>query len=162
MSTALDWLIGGWQVAGTGSYASGKPFTVYSGLFTVSDLVSAPANCDGCPRDLGQITQENGTNFFFDAAARARFSAPNPGEIGNTGRNYFVGPPRFEMDASLSKKFKFSERYSFTLRFDAKNVTNSVSHAKPTQNVRSSTFGRSRDSVQVGARKIQLSGRFNF
>ena len=160
--TALDWVIGGWQVSGTGSYASGKPFTVYSGLFTVSDLVSSPANCTGCSRNLGSIVEENGTNFFFDASERAQFSAPAPGEIGNTGRNFFVGPPRFETDISLSKKFKFGERYAFSVRVDAKNFTNSVSHSKPTQNVRSSVFGRSRDSVQIGARTIQLSGRFTF
>ncbi|HET9131692.1 MAG TPA: hypothetical protein VFO86_12120, partial [Terriglobia bacterium] len=77
---ALDWLIGGWQLAGTYLWASGRPFTVYSGLNTVSNVNQSFANCDGCPRDLGNLVERNGTWYWFSEDAQAKFSQPAPGE----------------------------------------------------------------------------------
>src|SRR6185436_5329657 len=88
----LDAIVGGWQVSGTTIWMSGRPFTVYSGINTVSNVVQSTADCNGCDRHIGTLVLE-GTrtprNFWFDSAARALFSAPVPGSIGNTGRNYF-------------------------------------------------------------------------
>ncbi|MBA2495312.1 MAG: hypothetical protein H0V31_11530, partial [Acidobacteria bacterium] len=87
---------------------------------------------------------------------------PAPGEIGDTGRNYFIGPRQFQIDTSLSKKFRFTERYSFDLRVDAQNLTNTPSFGFPTTTFSSGTFGRIRESVVSNARRIQFSGKFNF
>lgn len=160
--TALDWVIGGWQLSGLGNYSSGRPFTVYSGLNTFSNNVSTPANCNGCPRDLGEVVIESGTTFFFDAAKRAMFSQPAPGEFSNTGRNYFIAPPEFRFDTSLSKKFRFTEKMNFELRVDAKNVLNSVVYGFGTAVANSSTFGRIRTDILSNGRRIQFSGKFNF
>ena len=160
--TALDWVIGGWQLAGTFNLASGRPFTVYSGFNSFSNVVSSIANCNGCSRNLGNIIQESGTNFYFSAEQRALFSIPAAGEIGNTGRNFFIAPRQFQTDASLSKKFRFTERYSFDIRVDAQNLTNTPSFGLPTATVSSGTFGRIRDNVVSGSRRIQFSGKFYF
>ncbi|MFN2500372.1 MAG: hypothetical protein ABR557_14935, partial [Pyrinomonadaceae bacterium] len=85
-------------------WQSGRPFTVYSGIFTVSSVVQSPANCTACTPNLGSVTQEAGTNFFFTQTQRANFSAPAPGELGNTGRNFFTGPPLFRMDLTLGNE----------------------------------------------------------
>ncbi len=162
MPKALDFLIGGWQVAGTFNWASGRPFTVYSGLNTFSNVNQSFANCSGCPRDLGSLVERNGTNYWFSEAAQAMFSQPEPGELGDTGRNYFIGPRQFQTNASLSKKFRFTERMSFDLRADALNLTNNASFGLPTATFNSSVFGRIRDSVTSFSRRIQLSGKFNF
>lgn len=161
--TAVDFLLGGWQLAGTFLLTSGRPFTVYSGVNTFSNAVSSTANCNGCSRDLGRLIQESGTNFYFSADQRTLFSIPNPGDIGNTGRNFFIGPRQFQTDASLSKKFRFSERYSFDLRVDAQNLTNTPSFGFPIATVTSGTLlGRIRETVVSSARRIQFSGKFNF
>ncbi len=159
---ALDYAFGGWQLSGTLVLQSGRPFTVYSGVNTLSNVVSSTVNCFSCSRNFGSILQENGTNYYFSAEQRALFSIPNPGENGNTGRNYFTGPREFRMDMSLSKKFRFTERYSFDLRVDARNVTNTPSFDFPTAVFTSGTFGRIRGSVISFARRIQFSGKFNF
>ena len=159
---ALDWIIGGWQLSGLANYSSGRPFTVYSGLTTFSNNVSTPANCGGCPRNLGSVIQENGTSYFFSAAQRAMFSQPNPGEFTTTGRNYFIAPPSYRFDTSLSKKFRFSERMNFDLRIDAKNVLNSVVYGFGTATVTSSLFGQIRTDINSAPRRIQLSGKFSF
>ncbi|MBP6004683.1 MAG: Plug domain-containing protein [Pyrinomonadaceae bacterium] len=160
--TALDWVIGGWQVAGTFNWSSGRPFTVYSGLYTLGNVTQTTANCSSCPRDLGELIERNGTNYWFTEAAQALFSQPRPGELGDTPRNYFIGPSRWQTNVSLSKKFRFTERMSFDLRVDAQNITNSVSFGLPTATLNSTVFGRIRDSVVSSARRIQFSGKFNF
>ena len=159
---ALDFIIGGWQLSGTLNLASGRPFTVYSGLNTLSNVVSSTANCDSCPRDLGGLVQRNGTNYFFTEEAASRFSSPEPGELGNTPRNYFIGPKQFQTDASLAKKFKFTERLSFDLRVDVRNLTNTASFGLPTATLTSGVFGQIRDNVISFARRVQFSGKLNF
>jgi hypothetical protein len=162
---ALDWIIGGWQLAGNLLWASGRPFTVYSGFNTLSNAVSSPAECNGCTRDMGRVIQDLGTNYYFTSEQRNLFGIPAPGKLGNTGRNFFIGPPQFRTDASLSKKFRFSERYSFDLRVDATNLTNTPAFGFPVATVSSgaSVLGRIRENVITpNSRKVQISGRFNF
>ncbi len=162
VSRPLDWVIGGWQLAGLTNYSSGRPFTVYSGRFTFSNTVTTPANCGGCPRNLGSLVEENGTSYLFDASQRAMFSTPAPGEFSDVGRNYFIGNPDFRTDLSLSKKFRFTESMSFDIRLDAKNAFNAVNYGLPTTTLTSSTFGRIRTSIDSSSRRLQLSGKFVF
>ncbi|MEO8072123.1 MAG: carboxypeptidase regulatory-like domain-containing protein [Acidobacteriota bacterium] len=161
---AVDFVLGGWQLSGLVNYSSGRPFTLYSGLFTFSNSVSTPVNCDGCSRSLGRIIEENGTSYLFSAEQRAAILAqqPKPGEFSNTGRNYFIGSPDFRADMSLAKKFRFTESMNFEVRIDAKNVFNAVNYGLPTTTANSSTFGRIRTSIDSSARRIQFSGKFNF
>ncbi|MFN6963336.1 MAG: carboxypeptidase regulatory-like domain-containing protein [Pyrinomonadaceae bacterium] len=159
---ALDWIIGGWQIAGTYLWGSGRPFTVYSGLNTFSNVNQSFANCSSCPRDLGRLVERNGVWYWFSEADQAKFSQPAPGELGNTGRNYFIGPRSFQTDMSLSKKFRFTESMNLELRVDAKNLTNNASFGLPTATFNSTVFGRIRDSVTSFARRVQISGKFNF
>jgi carboxypeptidase family protein/TonB-dependent receptor-like protein len=162
MPKALNYVIGGWETAGTVIWMTGRPFTVYSGINTVSNVVQSTADCNGCTRNSGQLVLESGRNFWFDAATRSQFSPPAPGSIGNTGRNFFLAPNYFQWDASLAKKFKITERVAFDLRVDARNVLNNPSFDNPTALITSTTFGRINDSVTNNARRIQLSGKLSF
>jgi hypothetical protein len=158
----LDYIIGGWQLSGLLVVQSGRPFTVYSGLTTFSNVVNSMADCNGCSRDMGKLVVESGRNFWFDSDARAKFSSPAPGSIGDSGRNFFLQPGSFQTDASLSKQFRITERVSFDFRVDAKNLTNTPSFSAPTATLTSSIFGRINDSVDNAARRIQFSGKINF
>jgi len=162
LPSVVDYVIGGWQMAGTVLWASGRPFTVYSGINTVSNVVQSTADCNGCTRNSGRLVLETGRNFWFDAATRSQFSAPAPGSIGNTGRNFFIAPNYFQWDSSLSKKFRLGERVSFDIRLDARNVLNNPSFDNPTAVINSTIFGRINDSVTNNARRIQLSGKLSF
>lgn len=159
---ALDFLVGGWQLAGGFNIASGRPFTVYSGFNNFTNVVQSTANCNGCRRNEGVLIQESGTNFWFSQDSRSKFSNPDAGSLGNTGRNFFIGPRQFTLDTSLSKKFKFTERWSFDLRLDAKNLTNTPNFGLPTATQNSTTFGRIRDGVTNNARRLQVSGKIVF
>ena len=161
-SGVVEHVIGGWQFSGTILRMSGRPFTVYSGLNTLSNVVQSTADCSGCDRNLGSLVLETGRNFWFDASDRAKFTQPVPGSIGNTGRNFFLAPHYFQWDASLLKKIKISETVSFDIRVDARNVLNNPAFDNPTALFTSNIFGRINDSVTNGARRIQLSGKLNF
>jgi len=159
---ALNYIISGWETGGTVLLSSGRPFTVYSGVNTISNVVQSTADCSDCNRHSGYLSLESGRNFWFDSITRARFSVPAPGSIGNTGRNFFIAPYYFQWDAMLMKKFRISESVTFDLRFDARNVLNNPSFDNPTAVISSSIFGRINDSVTNNARRIQLSGKLNF
>lgn len=178
-SPVLNYVIGGWQVAGTVRLMSGRPFTAYAGLNTVSQTRGSYANCSGCPRNLGSLVQGNFENtsnpllrnWWFDEAARSLFSQPGPGEVGNTGRNYFLTPGYTEADISLLRKFRFTETLSFDVRVDARNFTNTPNFSLPTATLPagfsqsgfgSSIFGRINADVTNSARRIQISGKLNF
>jgi carboxypeptidase family protein/TonB-dependent receptor-like protein len=162
MPGILDHIIVGWETAGTVLWMSGRPFTVYSGINTVSNVVQSTADCNGCTRNSGQLVLESGRNFWFDTATRSQFAPPAPGTIGNTGRNFFLAPNYFQWDSSLSKKFRITERVNFDLRVDARNVLNHPSFDNPTAVITSTIFGRINDSVTNNARRIQLSGKLSF
>lgn len=155
-------VLGGWEVAGFFNCYSGRPFTVYSGANTFSNVVQSTANCSGCSRQLGHVFDYNGVKYFFSPEDRARFSAPGAGELGNTGRGYFRGPRFFDMDLSFLKRVLLTERSNLEFRADATNVTNTVSFGLPTATLTSSTFGRIRDNVESASRKIQFGVKLNF
>jgi hypothetical protein len=161
-SKIVDYLIGGWDTSGTVLVTSGRPFTVFSGINTVSNVVQSTADCAGCSRNSGKLVLESGKNFWFDTTTRALFAVPAPGSIGNTGRNFFLAPRYFQWDSSIAKKFKVTETVGFALRFDIRNVLNHPSFDNPTAVINSAIFGRINDSVTNTARRIQLSGKITF
>src|SRR5262249_32631920 len=87
---------------------------------------------------------------------------PGAGQMGNTGRNFFVGPHYFELDSSLLKRIPVNERVKLELRADATNLTNSVMFGNPTADITSTIFGRIRNTVTSSSRKIQIGAKVHF
>ena len=54
--------------------------------------------------------------------------------VGNLGRNTFVGPKYFDMDMSLFKNFKITERVNFQFRVETFNLLNHTNFALPGAN----------------------------
>ena len=161
---AVDRVLGGWQLAGLGRVTSGRPFTVYSGSNTFSNVNQSTANCTGCSAGAGSpfLDAASGLIWYFDPALRAKFTAPGAGEFGNTGRNAFTGPHFAVLDVSLLKRVAITEKIKLELRADATNITNSVMFGAPTADITSGTFGRIRSSVTSGSRKIQIGAKIHF
>ena len=100
--------------------------------------------------------------WYYNSNQIAQFSTPAAGTLGNTGRNYFRQPWLKDMDMSLIKRFAITERHKLEFRAEATNLTNSVSFGYPTTSLASSTFGRIKDDVVTGSRKIQMALKYNF
>jgi hypothetical protein len=67
---------------------------------------------------------------YFDGAA---FANPPNGVLGSTGRNILFGPGLFNLNASVSRIFAFGKegKYTFNLRGEAYNLTNTVTFNNP-------------------------------
>ena len=73
-----------------------------------------------------------------------------------------VHGPRFRnLDFTLQKEFKITEKVAFELRMEAYNMTNSFMGANPSTSRTASTFGQvvNKNTVHRG-REFQYSGRF--
>jgi hypothetical protein len=161
---AVNHIIGGWEVAGFLTVFSPRPFTVWSGQYTMSSVVSSTADCKGCTFDMGAPFDDaaSGYKWFFNQSQIAMFSNPAPGSMGDTGRNAFNQARRWSMDMSLLKRIRIRERHEVQFRAEATNFTNSVSFGYPTTSIASSTFGRIKDSTISGSRKIQMALKYSF
>ena len=159
-----DFLLGGFNVSGVLRRYSGRPFTVFSGSNTLSQVVLTPASCNNCSPDLGSTTLENGQNVFFTAEQRAQFFVPAAGEASNVGRNFFNGPSFFNLDLTMGKRFRFDETRDLEFRVEAQNVTNTPSFAVPDANLvlTNGSFGQILGNTASSARKVQFVAKFNF
>ena len=131
----------------------------------MSNVNQSTANCTGCARGEGTPFLDAAHPVSSGSSTRRsarKFSAPGAGQFGNTGRNFFVGPHFFELDASLLKRVPITERFKLEFRGDATNLTNSVSFGPPTTDITSSTFGRIRSTTTSSSRKIQVGAKLYF
>ena len=161
-------LIDGWNINGVLTLQSGRPFTVYSGAFQVSNVVSVPANCNGCSKEMGEIDKVSarfgGKPGYFTPEEIARFSQPAAGTLGNTGRNYFNGPGRVNIDAAILKRTYFTETANFELRFEFFNLTNTPGFGFPTAVITSNFFGGNDTTgfTVTESRKVRIGAKINF
>lgn len=159
----LDRIVGGWQISGFGTIAGGRPFSVYSGFTTFNSVVQSFANCNGCSRQTGSVFDgPGGVKWYLNDAEIGQFSSPGLGAQGNTGRNFLRGPGSVGFDASILKRTAINERWNVEIRADMTNFTNTPVFGFPTASTASTLFGRIRDSVISGSRKIQLGAKINF
>ena len=89
------------------------------------------------------------------------FFNPGAGEVGNLEVLTFDGPPQNRVDLALSKRFRLYDRYRLEFKGEAFNLFNTPSFFRGDMDINSTTFGRI-TSVNVGARVVQLSVRFEF
>jgi Carboxypeptidase regulatory-like domain len=164
-NAVVDAVIGGWQVAGILTVQSGRPFTVYAGSNTLSNVVQTPADCAGCSTSDGSVFADSTPPnfiFYFDQALRSQFSIPAAGAFGNTGRNFFYGDGGFQIDMSFTKRFRLFGSQSLDFRADVTNLTNTPTFGFPTTTITDGTFGRIRSTVASTSRKVQLGLKYDF
>jgi hypothetical protein len=156
----LEAVLGGWEVGALTIWQSGIPFTVTSGRLTSGVDVTTWANYIG-DRNTGAVERRGDGVVWFGPDTMARFSFPRAGEIGTSGRNGFRGPRLFNMDTSLVKSFRITERQRIALRGELYNTFNNVNFAFPQANLSLPGFGRI--SAQDGtARAAQIALRYEF
>jgi hypothetical protein len=87
-------------------------------------------------------------------------AVPN-GTLGNVARYAFAGPKFFNVDASVSRRFSFTERVGMELRLDALNATNTPQFDLPTVDLTSSSYGLVTGTAS-GNRAVTLAGKITF
>jgi outer membrane receptor protein involved in Fe transport len=130
VSRGLDYAVGGWQFNTTTTISSGLPFTP-----SYRDC-GAERDVGPCRPDLiGDPDTGGDQNSFFNAtpigSPGSAFARPAKGTFGNVGRNTLRGPGYWRTDASLFKKFRFTESKELEFRAEVGNLFNHVNLGQP-------------------------------
>ena len=130
-SGLLSKLAGGWQTNALVSHYSGLPFTVTASTTSLNTPGSSQTANLVKPRVeiLGGI----GPNEpYFDPLA---FAPVTTATFGTAGYNILRGPSVFNIDFSLFRDFRLTERLKAQFRAEALNLTNTPHFANPSANV---------------------------
>jgi hypothetical protein len=137
-SGASSAILGGWQINGLFSAYNGRPYT----LTASGSSLNMPGNQqtpDQIKPTVETLGKVGGDGTYFDTTAFARVTDVR---FGNVGRNTMRGPGVVNLDASLFRTFKLTERFQLQFRAEAFNVSNTPHFANPNGNVNSSNFGK--------------------
>jgi hypothetical protein len=179
-------LVKGWSLYPIFSWRTGFPLSINAQLLdSFSPSEPGPsgagdgylANVDYAP-GYSHITIENpktNGNYYFNPAAFLCTVAGVTGPCvptsgyGTTGRDFFRGPGRTNLDLALAKATSFTEHMNLELRLEAFNVFNHTQFANPDVNPDDATFGQITSNTLgtgVGAvqtqRIVQLAARLTF
>lgn len=151
---AIDALIGGIQFSGILTLRDGYPFTAQIPLDIAN--VTGAATAFQRPNLVGDPYADVPAGLYFNPAAFAR---PAPGTFGNLGRNTLEGPSAQQLDFSVLKVFRFSERQSLQFRAEAFNVFNHPTFNLPVSSFTDINFGR---IVGADNRELQFGLKYIF
>ena len=166
----------GWQLLGIGTFMTGLPFTVYSGV----QQTGAGAGGTDRPDQIGVPAFSTSRTiredyFGLGAANPSLFSVPidvpggtgpNRGRFGELGRNTFRGPGFRNVDVALIKDTPIGKRGTAelgTLQFRAEffNLFNFVNFGLPASTVTGPGFGMINHTAG-SSRQIQFSLKLMF
>lgn len=135
-------VVNGWEIAPIFSWQTGNPFNLvafnsssFNGVSnTITPNASAPIQTSGNP--LGQwISNPNVLSVPCTLTTTSTTKAPTctAGTLtfGNVGRNSVYGPGFTNMDLSLVKNTKITEKLNLQLRADAFDVFNHPNYGQP-------------------------------
>ncbi len=120
-------IVSGWSIAPIISLQSGNPFNITSSSNTITG-VAGTVRADLKPGSTVQVTGNPLGNWFADPSV---FVAPPAGQLGTFGRNSFVGPGFEDIDLSLIKNTKITERMNVQFRTDVFNFLNHPNYGQP-------------------------------
>jgi hypothetical protein len=171
-SRILDGIIGGWQFAGLARWTSGLPFTLESPAyptnyndpafsFKVQPFSMKKHLVGGIPQIFDTATQSNITNgIFFGSPIRL----PYAGEVGQ--RNNYRGDGYMDVDSSLTKSWKITERAKLKFAAEVYNISNTnrfdVSPSGLIESLASSQLGQYYNQELSHFRRMQFGLRVDF
>jgi hypothetical protein len=169
-------ILGGWSMSGSMSRESGTPFTITGSASSLSAQGSTQFGDKVGPLQI--LGGHDSTHPYFNPAG---FADPSVAELaaaggnkanivyrfGTAGRNSVRGPGLFNLSTSIARTFEISERFSFVLRGEAFNLTNTPSFSNPASNasvVNSTSLNgfSTISTTQNNNRELRFSGRVTF
>ena len=158
MNDVVKFLLGGWQVAGTGKFNTGQPYTVN----TIFDI-NQDGNLTDRLNNTQFITETGDGRQPLVVAANANLTqmlAPF-GQDGDVPRNTFRTGKLLELDMSFAKKFAFRETQTVEFRADIFNFINRANFGVPVRFLEAPGFGQAVETI-TPARRIQFMLRYLF
>jgi len=180
-------VIEGWSLGGIMGWQSGAPFSILSGYGTLNRASGSRSyyNTADTALTLSQLNRlvnfqmtgsgpyvvaqsainpddGTGTNSAGDPTFSGQaFSNPGAGSVGTLQRRIFSGPWAFDLDMSLQRRFRITERQSIELRMEGTNILNHPTFWVGDQNINSSTFGVV-SSTLYQPRIMQFAAKYQF
>ena len=127
---AVNHVADGWSVNGLASITSGEPFSVRFGVRTANFSHDSRVDFVGGVQPQVVLVEKSNVVGPVVFANSSGFRLPAPGENGS-GRNIFNSPGYFNLDMSVAKKFKLSEKVSLQFRAEAFNFLNHPNFDNP-------------------------------
>ncbi|MFT4114884.1 TonB-dependent receptor domain-containing protein [Silvibacterium sp.] len=174
-------LVGGWSLSTGFNFHSGQPFTITytdntgSGDGTqYANRIAAGNPLVGRSHAVVKSTSpyKSGYVAYLSPTAIAdSFSVPANGTFGSEQRNQLRGPGYADIDLSVVKDVRISERYNFQFRAELNNLYNHLNLASPTTSLASSAVGEITGTIGGSGGPgvspgepfyAQLVGKFNF
>jgi hypothetical protein len=150
-------IFGGLEIASTGQFQTGQPFTVNS-IFDV--------NGDGNFTD--RLNSLNGLVITGDRRQPLRLTTSNTTSLlapdftdGSIGRNTFRAGNVWTTDVAVAKTISFSERFKMILRTEIFNIFNRANFGIPVRFLEAPAFGQATDTVTPG-RRVQFALKLSF
>jgi hypothetical protein len=149
-------ILGGWQINGIFSSVQGGQYSL-SASGTSLNMNANPQTPDQVKKDVAKLGNV-GDLPFFDTTAFANITEVR---FGNVGLNSMRGPGAVNMDFSLFRNFRLTERINMDFRMEGFNISNTPHFGNPTGSVTSSNFGKIL-SVSDDPRKFRFGLRIAF
>jgi hypothetical protein len=154
----LNAIVGGWSMGAILEARSGAPWgsivqTNITNTFSNSNRPNLTCNPGQTSGDRGQRIAQ-----WFNTGC---FSLPVTGEFGSAPRVIGFGPGFLGLDASLTKRWDFNERYNLQFRTDIFNLPNRPNFSVPNAVFGRGDFGRVTSTIGTG-RQLQMSLRLEF
>jgi len=125
MGTGGGTLLSGWRGRVYKEWTVGSQIVAGSGL-PETPVYLAATNGSGVTGNLRP--DRTSTSIYAASSGRflnaAAYTAPQPGQWGNAGRNSITGPGSLTFNASLARTFRIAKSYNLDLRVDATNLLN--------------------------------------
>jgi hypothetical protein len=148
-------LFGDIQIAGTGFFQTGQPFTVNS-IFDVN----LDGNLTDRPNTLAGITRTGDRSRPYTVSNPLTLLA-QVGSDGSTPRNSLRAGSVMELNLSVIKRFKVTEQQNLMFRMDIFNFTDRANFGIPVRFLEDASFGRATNTVTPG-RRVQFALKYNF
>src|SRR5579884_182564 len=156
-SGVLRQVLGGWQTSGIITASTGNPLLITWGNI---ENTSRPDYVGGNPINANYRQTLQYLNKAAFAAVPVSQASGLPIRPGNLGHGAVYGPGFWNVDLSLGKNFRPTEKIQLQVRMDAFNALNHTSLSGFSTDITSSSFGRFTNTR--GARVAQLNARLSW
>lgn len=159
----VDAVIGGWQMGGIFAWSSGFPFSVFCASGGTYQNTDTPCRADatGISPTLDNPTIRNWFNKDAFVNRIGFVTGAGPFRFGNSGRNVVTGPGVANLDFSLQKLFRLSERSNLEFRAEFFNLPNHPQFNQPGATVGSTAYGVI-SSTHLDSRQVQFGLKLRF
>jgi hypothetical protein len=163
MNRFLNALVGGWQLGGIVTLEGGFPYS--ANCQNNATVQNTDSTCRPDATGITPVLDDPDPALWFDPAAfvnRLDFvTGVGPYRFGNSARNNLIGPGLVQVDASLFKSFRFTERVELDFRAEFFNLPNHPNFGQPASTVGVAGVGRI-TSTRTDQRQTQLGLRLTF